>query len=171
VYCRKKVTEGHVGPGQIPNHQVINAEHTWPQSRFNKSHSNILQKSDLHALFPALSKVNSSRGNLELAWVDQPVGKPSCDGVYRGHNNSSGNKLYFEPRDEHKGDAARALFYFSTRYNLRIGSTEEKSLRDWHQLDPVDSIERERHEEVFHLQKVRNPFIDHPELTDIIRDF
>ena len=37
--------------------------------------------------------------------------------------------------------------------------------------DPVDSDEIERNEYIFSVQKVRNPFIDAPELADEIADF
>ena len=63
------------------------------------------------------------------------------------------------------------MFYFATRYKGRISQQMEKTLRAWHNQDPVDAEELERHEKVFEYQKVRNPFVDHPELVNAITDF
>ncbi len=62
VYCNERIRQ-KVGPKKMPSHTVINVEHTWPQSRFNKSKSRSVQKADLHHLFPTDSVANSTRGN------------------------------------------------------------------------------------------------------------
>lgn len=82
----------------------------------------------------------------------------------------SGNEVYTPPA-RHRGNVARALFYFSMHYNLSISSAEETSLRRWHKEDPIDQAEITRHERIAKHQKIRNPFVDHPEIVDIIRDF
>jgi len=56
------------GPGinQIPFHEILNTEHTWPQSKFLKTGDGEIirfQKGDLHHLFPAANDLNSYRGN------------------------------------------------------------------------------------------------------------
>jgi len=170
VYCRKKITRNvtHVGPNIIPNNNVVNCEHTWPQSRFNRSFPKNLQKSDLHHLYPTDSRANSTRGNNEFAEVDGDR-LDNCDGSYYGVEKWNGD--YFEPPNEHKGNVARALFYFSIRYKLKISSTEEEYLKKWHELDPVDANELERNNIIHSVQGNRNPFIDYPELVSRIRDF
>ena len=77
----------------------------------------------------------------------------------------------FEPPENHRGNVARALFYFSVRYKIQIDPLEEGYLRDWHREDPVDAEERKRNDEIFKIQQNRNPFIDEPLLVDDIRDF
>ena len=72
---------------------------------------------------------------------------------------------------EHKGNVARALFYFSVRYKMPINADEEEVLRRWHALDPVDADEIQRNEIVFETQRNRNPFIDMPELANYIKNF
>lgn len=177
AYCRDFVTDndfpgsgnGNIGPMKIPNSNIINAEHSWPQSRFTSKFSKGLQKADLHHLFPTHSKVNSIRGNFPFGEVENVKNAP-CDGGVLGSDNDSSRKQ-FEPDDETKGNIARALFYFSTRYDTKIDDTQEAYLRLWNILDPVDDFERLRNEKIYSLQYIRNPFIDKPELIDEIKDF
>ncbi len=170
VYCRKKITrnESRIGPNIIPNNNVLNCEHTWPQSKFSTSFPKGLQKSDLHHLFPTDSQANSIRGNNEFADVDGDALR-DCDGSYYGVEKWQGG--HFEPPKEHKGNVARALFYFSVRYKIHISASQEEYLREWHESDPVDQDEMERNDMIHTVQGNRNPFIDYPELAGQISDF
>lgn len=169
-YCQRKVGEyDGVGPGEIPDHTVMNCEHTWPQSKFNRRHSRNLQKTDLHHLYPVYSRANSSRGNLPFAEV-RDGGYSLCEASNRGPALNTGTTS-FEPPDEHKGNVARALFYFSLRYEIEITEGEEEYLRKWHQLDPVDENERRRNQRIYEIQGNRNPFIDDAQLITLIEDF
>jgi hypothetical protein len=175
VYCRKMTTAKDYpkqppAPGQIPDPTVMNTEHTWPQSKFSKAFNKNLQKSDLHILFPVLENANSSRSNLEYGDVVTPTSSP-CPGAERGYTASGDHEPRFEPPDPQKGNAARAIFYFSVRYKLHVSPEEESSLKAWNRLDPVDDAERTRNESIFEAQKDRNPFIDYPELVELISDF
>lgn len=175
VYCETTTTDRDIpnqppGPGQIPDSNVLNAEHTWPQSHFSKSFSKDLQKSDLNILYPVLSKANSSRGNLEFNEVVTQTTSP-CKQSRRGYAATGTRQVYFEPPAAHKGNVARALFYFSVRYKMPISQEEESSLRAWNRQDPPDDFERTRNDQVQHEQNNRNPFIDYPELADLISDF
>ena len=91
----------------------------------------------------------------------------------------------WEPRDEVKGDVARIIFYMATRY---MGDPGEPSLNvvdyinnssdplmgklstllEWNEQDPVDAFERRRNQVIFNWQQNRNPFIDYPELANLI---
>jgi deoxyribonuclease-1 len=77
----------------------------------------------------------------------------------------------FEPRNEHKGNLARALLYFAVRYERSIEPWQEEILRCWHALDPPDAAEVARTNGIELLQGTRNPFVDHPEFVDRIADF
>jgi len=174
VYCERLTTRRDFrsqppGPDQIPDSTVINAEHTWPQSRFSEQFQNEMQKSDLHHLFPTVSRANSARGNMEFGDVVTEVESP-CPQSRRGFT-SRNSGIHFEAPKSHKGNAARAIFYFSVRYKLGISAEEEVSLRTWNRLDPVDDEERERNEKIFELQRARNPFIDYPEMVELIANF
>lgn len=171
VYCEKIISRKitRVGPGIIPNNNILNCEHTWPQSRFSRAFEKGLQKSDLHHLFPTDSQGNSTRGNYEFGEVDGRPVNEDCKASYYGAEKFSGR--YFEPPESHRGNVARALFYFAVRYKMKIRETEEEYLRKWHEDDPVDQEEMDRNDGIFDIQYNRNPFIDYPELVDSISDF
>lgn len=171
-YCNFTATTEHgVGPGRIPNPNIMNCEHTWPQSRFTKEFPSYIQKNDLHHLYAVSSSANSSRSNLSFGEVDGRVVSSNCTESLRGVMLSNSSIKAFEPNSTHKGNVARAIFYFSTRYKIQIEANEEAYLRDWHKEDPVDQTEISRNDKVYAVQFDRNPFVDEPELVDRISDF
>ncbi len=176
VYCDRDVRpedfKGRhgAGPNQLPDDTVVNVEHTWPQSKFTGRYSAEMQKSDLHHLFPTNSKTNSIRGNNPFGEVERDLQELDCRNVRTGIA-AGGHEEIFEPPQEHKGNVARALFYFATRYDMQISSQEEMFLRKWHKEDPVDETEQIRNQRIFEAQNDRNPFIDYPELVDKVDNF
>lgn len=151
-------------PGGIPNWNSINTEHTWPQSMGATGDA----KSDLHHLFPTNSQANSIRGNYPFGEV---VNASWQEGGSKKGSNSSGNTV-FEPRDDHKGDTARAVFYFAMRYNnpsnFLNSANQQMVLRDWYYDDPVSEYEIHRNDEIKDIQNKPNPFIEYPMLLDRI---
>jgi hypothetical protein len=171
VYCGKIITKkiSNVGPNIIPKNSIMNCEHTWPQSRFNTSFPKGTQKSDLHHLFPTDSNANGVRGNNEFAEVNGfPV--RNCKGSFEGAERGLSGR-YFEPPVDQRGNTARALFYFSVRYKLKIRSVEESYLRKWHEDDPADQDEIDRNDMIHKVQGNRNPFIDYPNLVNEVSNF
>ncbi|MEY4615992.1 MAG: hypothetical protein RJB66_952 [Pseudomonadota bacterium] len=174
VYCLRHFTNrdfrgsANLGPEKIPDGTVLNTEHTWPQSRFTGAFPNEMQKSDLHHLYPTDSEMNSTRGNYKFAELSGPTERIKC-ATSRFANTAIGFR--FEPPPEHRGNVARSLFYFSTRYKIHIDSDEEGFLRKWHHEDPVDQAEENRHQIIFENQGNRNPFIDDASLVDQVSDF
>lgn len=167
VYCRQNVY--FKDPQQISGmSNIVNIEHTWPQSKFNGQFNTELQKSDMHHLFPSNSKANSTRANHIFGEASGDANGQLCDA---SHIDGNQGRFVFMPPSEHRGNVARALFYFSTRYNLPITQGEERVLRDWHEADPIDESEVERNNLIAKHQSNRNPFIDFPELVDRIQDF
>ncbi|MBY0386150.1 endonuclease [bacterium] len=173
-YCQIEITNKDLAPSDplapmnIPDYKVVNAEHTWPQSFFSKKFPKDLQKSDLHILLPELTEVNSQRNNHPFGEV-KTFKNSLCSGTALGKDQN--NKTVFEPHDAVKGNVARALFYFSVRYKMSIDPSQETVLRKWHEMDPVDSDEDLHNEQVFKIQKNRNPFIDNPDWVEQISDF
>ncbi len=178
VYCQKNYGRADFksvapGPNALPDDAIINTEHTWPQSRFNRAFQPDIQKTDMHHLFPTDSKMNAIRGNKKFGEVPQSTTALPCQTAKFGPITGPvpDSDEHFEPPQVHKGNVARALFYFSVRYSIKIDADEEYYLRKWHKEDPVDAFEVQRNEAIFRLQGDRNPFIDHPELVDMIADF
>ncbi|MFO8145625.1 MAG: endonuclease, partial [Candidatus Syntrophosphaera sp.] len=77
----------------------------------------------------------------------------------------------FEPADESKGNIARALLYFNTRYYDSLVQQNVDMVPDlvqWHFADPPDSVEIARNEAIHGFQTNRNPYVDHPEFVGLI---
>lgn len=150
------------------NGQGLNTEHTWPKS---KGASGGPAKSDLHHLFPTDIDTNSKRSSFPFGEV---VHVEYQNGGSKLGRNAQGQTV-FEPRDDHKGNVARALFYFYTVYGRRASTAnfrvEEPVLHQWHQQDPVDAEEQMRNNKIFQHQKNRNPYIDRPEFVRLVGRF
>lgn len=158
-------TGNTVRTDDIPDPSSFNTEHTWPQSRGAESGA---PESDLHHLFPVSADANSARYNHRFGDVEKNV-EWSEGGSSTGEN--ADDFTVFEVRPEHRGDTARAMFYFAVMYEDDIPAYEERILRDWHSEDPVDASERERNREIQEVQNSRNRFVDYPDLVEQISDF
>jgi endonuclease I len=147
----------------------MNAEHTWPQSKGAEG----VAKADLHHLFPADVKANSTRSSYPFGDVAAAVW--SGGGSQLG-TNANGVEV-FEPRAPQRGDTARAIFYFYMMYagqpNVSLDNfqVEEPVLRRWSKEDPVDATEAARNDKIQQVQGNRNPFVDHPEWIDTVGEF
>ncbi len=171
VYCDFTVRD-HIGPKTIPVNNVMNVEHTWPQSKGAKREP---ARGDLHHLYPANSSANSARGNHPFGEVQGKPATNECPESQRGSilNPETGKPsgtYGFEPMPSHRGNVARAMFYVSAKYGYDIPKIEEYYLRKWHKEDPVDADEMERNDGIEEAQGNRNPFIDFPELVDRIEN-
>jgi endonuclease I len=150
----------------------LNTEHTWPQS---KGATGIAQ-SDLHHLHAADTHTNEMRGSHpygDVAKVEWSVG----EGVHQAKLGvDTLGETVFEPRADVKGDIARGLLYFYTRYSqsrtndftLENFRHELPTLLKWNAQDPVSDLERQRNDAVQTVQGNRNPFVDHPEFVDAV---
>jgi hypothetical protein len=150
----------------------FNTEHTWPQS---KGATGIAQ-SDLHHLQAADISTNEKRGSKPYGEVVTPEWTTGEGANQAKLGVDSLGTTVFEPWDATKGDIARGLLYFYTRYNdsrpndfTTINLRHElPTLLKWHQQDPVDDKERARNDAVQSAQGNRNPFIDHPEFVEMV---
>lgn len=159
-----------------------NREHSVPKSWLGGR-----KYSDAHVVVPTDGYVNNRRSNMPFGEVGS-TSYVSNGGFSRvGTCSVAGySGTVFEPADEYKGDFARIYFYMATRYTTACGGwsgegssvfsgsfpylkdwTREMMLR-WHQEDPVSEKEIDRNDAVYQLQGNRNPFIDYPELVDLI---
>ena len=144
------------------NANNINCEHTFPQSKFSSAQP---MKADIHHLFPSDASANSSRSNHPFGIV---TGTPDWS-----NGGSMRKGSIFEPRDVHKGDAARAMLYFVARYGdyQNFFAPQEALLTQWHQDFPPDSLDRLRNQGIYNLQNNRNPFVDYPQIVERVSDW
>jgi deoxyribonuclease-1 len=170
VYCGKKFYFRSVEDISHMGNEV-NIEHTWPQSKFNGNFDSKMQKSDMHHLYPTDSEANNRRANHEFGDTSNNYNELNVPQCSISRMSELKGQMIFTPPVDHRGNVARSLFYFATRYKLFIGPAEEMILKIWHREDPVDQAEKDRHETIARYQKVRNPFIDFPHLVDSIADF
>ena len=170
----------YVPPGQDPtialfqngDNDGINTEHTWPQSLGAGEEP---ARNNMHHLFPTRSAVNSARGNFPFAdipdaqtttWYYRTEERtdPPFSNIERYSERINGQ---FEPREDHKGNAARAMFYFYTIYHQQATSVDPTFFTDqlatlchWNEQDPVDSLEELRTFLIANYQSgLVNPFV------------
>ena len=173
VYSGYTITlDPDLDPSTDAYNQGINCEHTWPQSMGAGSEP---QKSDMHHLYPCKTNVNSSRGNDPYAQIPDE----DTDTWYRNDYSQetiptefieeyaekyNGGQQSFEPREDHKGDASRAMFYFYAMYqgaaDTNFWNAQKDVLLDWHYYDLVDEWELDRTWAIAGYQEEQpNPFI------------
>ena len=160
--------------------QGINCEHTWPQSLGAGSEP---MKSDMHHLFPTKSNVNSSRGNdpfdesadsetdkwYRNDYYIQTLPTEFIDEYAEKFNPPNQEDERFEPREEQKGNTARAMFYFYTIYGdvatEDYWNLQDQTLIDWHFYDLPDAIEINRTNTISSYQGNVNPYVTDPSLV------
>ncbi len=159
-----------------------NREHIVPQSLFNQASPMV---ADIHFIRATDGKVNGMRSNYPFGKVGSAT-FTSKNGSKLGNSVSSGyTGTVFEPIDEFKGDVARMIFYFVTRYQSKLSSFssgnmlgsstfpglqtwELNVLLAWHNQDPVSQAEIKRNNASYTYQGNRNPFIDNPNYVNLI---
>ncbi|CEJ71372.1 Extracellular ribonuclease precursor [Chryseobacterium oranimense G311] len=159
-----------------------NREHIVPQSLFSQAAPMV---SDIHFIRATDGKVNGMRSNYPFGKVGSAT-FTSLNGSKLGSSSSSGYAgTVFEPIDEFKGDVARMIFYFVTRYQSKLSTFssgnmlgnstfpglqtwELNVLLAWHAQDPVSQAEINRNNASYAYQGNRNPFIDNPNYVNQI---
>lgn len=161
---------------------VYNREHSFPKSWFNDARP---MYTDLFHLYPTDGYVNGRRSNYPFGETDSPTYTSNGGFSKLGPSSTPGyNGIVFEPADEYKGDFARTYFYMATCYENQIAKWSSPMLAGnaypaytdwavtmllrWAEEDPVSQKEIDRNNEVYKLQKNRNPFIDYPGLEEYI---
>ena len=175
VYTGYKI---YLDPTQDPtqaafmNGSGLNTEHTYPQA---KGASQEPARADMHHLFPTRVDINQVRDNFPFAEIpDNVTERWFYLNQFRNTIPSSNIDAYsefrngaFEPPEAHKGDVARAIFYFYTIYrdeamaaDPNFFATQMQTLCNWHYLDPVDEKEWKRTWQIAHYQDGKaHPFV------------
>jgi Endonuclease I len=159
-----------------------NREHIVPQSLFNENSPMV---ADVHFIRATDGKVNGMRSNYPFGKVNVAT-FTSLNGSKLGNSASPGySGTVFEPIDAFKGDVARMIFYFVTRYGTQLsgfssgnmlGNTEFPGLQQWeldqllawNALDPVSPEEIARNNASYNYQGNRNPYIDNPAFVNAV---
>jgi hypothetical protein len=157
-------------------------EHTFPHSwmpSFPADNPEQPEYNDYHNLYPARqTNVNDIRCNypfgevvtVEVNFLEGTLGL-----------DASGRRVY-EPRDQHKGRAARALMYMATCYNGPAATfnfnnpvgkqclntpisypQDQNVIKKWHFQYPPDGFDVSRNDFLDSVQTNRNPFVDQPD--------
>lgn len=156
-----------------------NREHVWPQSLSGGLFGTTGAGCDLHHIRPTYSVDNSTRSNNpygDVVTVSKTVysqGDTAGERIAYIGKTQDGSTA-FEPRDDYKGDIARIIAYLAMHYeslysivsNVVIGGYD--TIVAWNNLDPVDGVELNRNNVAFSAQGNRNPFIDEPDLINVI---
>ncbi|MDY4512007.1 MAG: endonuclease [Paludibacteraceae bacterium] len=160
-----------------------NIEHSLAKSWWGGNKNDAYK--DCYHLNPSDTKANSARGSYPLGEVVNVTQQEGS--LLIGTNPAYGSFTVWEPKDEYKGDFARAYFYMVTCYEdlSFVGNANAKTamqdknylvfqpwfqevLIQWHRQDPVSSKEIDRADAVNNFQHNRNPFIDYPCLAEYI---
>ena len=166
----------------------INTEHAFPQSMGAADEP---ARSDMFNIFPSRIEVNSSRSNCPYNDIVDPDTEswfylnqefntiPTANiNLYSEKDNDAiyatlqaSQQCDFEPREDKKGDIARAIFYFYAIYNSNNQNSYlsyandaffdvmKSTLLQWHENDPVDQDEIDRNNAIKLQQGNDNPFI------------
>lgn len=187
-------------------------EHLWAQSLgdFGRTSG---AGADFHMLVPSDVAANQAmHSNYNFAvptsgiteYYGDPGDEKTMNSLWDGATAYVGRNGYIsgysqkvcEPRDEYKGDIARAMFYMPARYYTYEDAYHPKlvlvngspaavtasetqpglagdlaTLLLWNEQDPVDEYEIHRNNLIYNnFQLNRNPFVDHPEWARIAYD-
>lgn len=191
-YTGRSVKKDYYNP-DASKPDAWNKEHVYAKSRGGFKSQDAGK--DIHHLMPTDNGVNNARSSKDF---DECASESNAVKKYNSHKQSitvqyaDPNDIcyttssVFEPRDAVKGDVARILFYMATRYEGKSDGGPDleivdytsnttspiigklSTLKKWHEEDPVDEFEMKRNNYIYSVQNNRNPYIDHPEIVDLI---
>lgn len=174
----------------------VNREHVWPQSLSGGLFGTSGAGADGHHIRPCNQSLNGFRsnkryGDLEPSEIEYTAFVSAKDAKnynvlhayytedyiknsYKGEITGYSSDDVFEPTDEYKGDIARIIAYMALHYESLEGIVTNvmvdgyDTILEWNKIDPVDSYEINRNNVIAEFQGNRNPFIDAPELVNVV---
>jgi endonuclease I len=151
----------------------MNLEHSWPQSK--GAGKSTMGNRDMHHLYPSRTAINSDRADFPYNEISDPTtqkwyyldmvqGNIPANNIYA---YSEFRKNVFEPREQVKGDIARAMMYFWTIYRADAEAADpaffdlqRSTLCAWTEADPADPAELNRSQRIALYQSGKeNPFV------------
>lgn len=167
LYCGQSFNSSHASLMASPvysSKQIKSALRCSSEQQCLESNPQYLYMlSDLHNLYPELTRIELARRGAQFGKLGDEVPSEFDD---IGCNLKASYQL-IEPRDEAKGNVARALFYMHIEYGLPIVG-QLQMFKQWNQMDPPDAEEKARNEKIFELQGTRNRFIDDPSQVELL---
>ena len=172
LYCSRALKKGY--------NDGVNIEHVYPMSWATKGLKCGTRKqcrkrsdafnyieADLHNMYPAQTEINDARGSLGFAIVPGEARKfGKCD------FELSSNKRLVEPREEIRGEIARAMMYMGYVYGpIYLTKNQLDLMKIWNEIDPPSEEEKWRNDVIEKVQGNRNPFIDNPKLAEKVKPF
>jgi hypothetical protein len=175
-----QIPAGTADPSAYAYRNGVDLEHTYPQSKGATGTA----KSDMHHMFPVRQSANATRNNNPFAEIDdaqtekwmrdvevRTTKPPQNIEEYSEFDGKGAGR--FEPRHDHKGHVARAMFYFYTMYQAQADAADpaffglqKSQLFTWHQMYPADQAELDRTWAIAKLQENKpNPFVIDPTLV------
>jgi hypothetical protein len=151
---------------------IMNCEHTWPQSKGAVGNA----ASDMHHMFATNGDANAARGSFPFDEInDQITNKwwkgssyiTSIPSININFYSEEHTGVEWEPRENHKGNVARAMFYFYTMYKAEADAADpnfftiqKDVLWQWHNADPADALEIFRTNQIAGYQENKpNPYV------------
>lgn len=159
---------------------IVNWEHIMPASKFGKTLTcwnekicskdlkkykgrkcceevddcfNIME-GDVHNLVPTVYELNHDRKDYEYGIIEGEKREyGNCDFEI---NNS---KRIAEPKEDIRGDIARAYLYMSWFYKIKLTANEKKWIEEWNLKDPPSEIEKQLNTLKAKFNLNENPFI------------
>jgi deoxyribonuclease-1 len=167
LYCGKGFSDSHKSLMASPvysSKQIKSALRCTSEQQCLESNPQYLyMQSDLHNLYPELTRVELARRGAQFGKLDSTA-KSEFDDI---SCSLKASYQIVEPRDEAKGNVARAIFYMHSEYGLPIFG-QVQLFKQWHQMDPPDAAELARNDKVFNIQGNRNRFIDDPSQVELL---
>lgn len=107
-------------------------------------------EADMHNLVPSIGELNGDRSNFRYAQAQKDM-KFTQYGKCRFYVDFKNKRAY--PRDEIKGDIARAYLYMSKTYNINLSAQERKLMEAWDKLDLISQWEKQKNTMIEKMQK------------------
>jgi endonuclease I len=179
LYCRTRFSGSQAATGKIRG-EKLSIEHAVPADRIAQGlgyadrdckeklpgraakPSCTFAISDMHNLWPAYGRVNSSRNKHRLSQLPgEGTTSPGLRGICRDFERATDQETLIEPTARAQGDLARSLIYMSMVYDLPLDTAVDDPdlLLRWHTSDPPDAEERRREREIRTLQGTWNPLV------------
>lgn len=159
----------------------LNIEHSLPKSWWGGTENDAYE--DLFLLNPADQVANNQKSDFPPGILADT--SKFNNGVFFMGKDTTWGGYAFTVCDEYKGDFARTYFYVATAYQDLAWNAKYKAYMDatsylmltpyltkvllqWHRSDPVSQKEIDRMDAISTIQHNRNPFIEYPDLVELI---